>query len=127
MEEASIVQLLVNDEVYMTYRNTSTFDLNIDVDAETEFTVKAYQYGYEYIETHKVLVSYPAWIGAGENYGDVIAEPYKIQVTDTMDDTYDVTFNYTAYLIILVPKHLILGPIKMSDLMFQCKLLTLRR
>ena len=112
--EASIVQLLVNDEVYRTYRNTSTFDLNIDVDAETEFTVKAYQYGYEYIETHKVLVSYPAWIGAGENYDDVVAEPYKIQVTDTMDGTYDVVFNYTAYLIILVPKHLTLGPIKMS-------------
>lgn len=112
--EASIVQLLVNDEVYRTYRNTSTFDLNIDVDAETEFTVKAYQYGYEYTETHKVLVSYPAWIGAGENYDDVVAEPYKIQVTDTMDGTYDVVFNYTAYLIILVPKHLTLGPIKMS-------------
>jgi hypothetical protein len=112
--EASIVQLLVNDEVYMTYRNTSTFDLNIDVDAETEFTVKAYQYGYEYIETHKVLVSYPAWIGAGENYDDVMAEPYKIQVTDTMDGTYNVAFNYTACLIILVPEHLTLGPIKMS-------------
>lgn len=112
--EASIVQLLVNDEVYRTYKNTSTFDLNIDVDAETEFTVKAYQYGYEYIETHKVLVSYPAWIGAGENYDDVVAEPYKIQVTDTMDGTYNIVFNYTAYLVILVPKHLTLGPIKMS-------------
>lgn len=112
--EASIVQLLVNGEVYRTYKNTPTFDLNIDVDAETEFTVKAYQYGYEYIETHKVLISYPAWIGAGENYGNVVAEPYKIQVTDTMDGTYNVVFNNTAYLITLVPKHLTLGPIKMS-------------
>lgn len=112
--EASIVQLLVNDEVYKTYKDIVTFNLNIDVDAETEFTVKAYQYGYEYIESHKVLVSYPAWIGAGENYDDVVAEPYKIQVTDTMDGTYDVVFNYLAYLIILVPKHLTLGPIKMS-------------
>lgn len=112
--EASIVQLLVNDEVYRTYKNTYTFDLNINVDAETEFTVKAYQYGYEYIETHKVLVSYPAWVGAGENYDDVVEEPHKIQVTDTMDGTYNIVFNYTAYLVILVPKHLTLGPIKMS-------------
>ena len=112
--EVSIVQLLVNGEVYRTYKSTSTFDINIDVSTETEFTVKAYQYGYEYTETHKVLVSYPAWIGAGENYGDVVAEPYKIQVTDTMDGTYNIVFNYTAYLVILVPKHLTLGPIKMS-------------
>lgn len=113
--EANVVQVLLNGEVLKTYKKVSSFDLHQEVSKESEFTVKAYQYGYEYEKTHTVLVSYPAWIGAGQTYLDITNDDHKFEVTNTVNGSYNVIFPATSYFIIMVPKSLVLGPITMSS------------
>ena len=112
--KASVVQLFINNELFKTYKDVATLDINKEVSKESLFTLKVSQYGYEYEESHQVLISYPAWIGAGESYDEVIKDANKFEAIDSIDGTYTTTFDKSANLIAVVPKSFIIGPITMS-------------
>lgn len=112
--KASVVQLFINNELFKTYKDVATLDINKEVSEESLFTLKVSQYGYEYEESHQVLISYPAWIGAGESYDEVIKDANKFEAIDSIDGIYTTTFDKSANLIAVVPKSFIIGPITMS-------------
>lgn len=112
--KASVVQLFINNELFKTYKDVATLDINKEVSEESLFTLKVSQYGYEYEESHQVLISYPAWIGAGESYDEVIKDANKFEAIDSIDGIYTTTFDKPANLIAVVPKSFIIGPITMS-------------
>lgn len=112
--KANVIEIYANNELFKTYKDTSKVIFTTEVSEETEFTIKATQYGYTYTEVQKIAMSYPAWIGSGENYTDVIKDNNKHIITETVDGSYSVTFDSTAYLFLIVPKVFVLGPITMS-------------
>lgn len=111
---AGVVKLFVDDELYKTYNKVSSFDISYEVTEETKFTIEVHQYGYTYKEDKRVYVTLPAWIGAGTEYSQVIKEDNKIEVTDSINGNYQVTFTDLAKLILVTPSSIVLGTVSMS-------------
>ena len=111
--DAGVVEVYANNILLRTYRNVSTFDFTTEVSEETTFKVKATQYGYTSEKTAKVLVAYTAYMGSGQLVADVMTDVHAIQIS-TMDGSYNITFSDAAYLFIVVPTSIVVGPVTMS-------------
>lgn len=113
--KARKVELYVNNVLFQTYYNVAKFtSIHTNVRSTTSFKVRATQYGRPYQVEAQVNVVYPAWIGAGNDESEVQVEDNRISVSTEAKGTFDVVFDETSYLYIIVPESIILNPITMS-------------
>lgn len=113
--KAKIVELYVNESLYQTYQDVSEFDVvQSEIDADTTFRVYAEQYGKSYGKEVAVTVTYPAWIGAGTDESAVQTDDNEVAIKTEINDTFDVVFEDTGYLIIIIPDFVVLNPVTMN-------------
>lgn len=113
---AETVELYINDTLTQTYHNIVEFDYTKTINSTTKFKVRAVQYGIAYEKTLSIVVSYPAWIGAGTDDNEVMIDDNQILISDSINDAFDVTFSDTGYLIVILPSSFTLNPVTMNGL-----------
>lgn len=113
--KARTVELYVNNVLFQTYHDVARFNsVHTNVRNTTSFKVRAVQYGKLYQAEAQVNVVYPAWIGAGNDESEVQVEDNRISVSTEVEGTFDVVFDETSYLYIIVPESIVLNPITMN-------------
>lgn len=110
------VDLYANDELLRTYTGVSSFNYSYLASDETDFKVVVLQYGHTIEKIAHLNITYNVWIGSGNQVSDVLTPENLIRVTGTLDNTYEVTFNETAYFYIVVPSDVIVSPVTMNGL-----------
>ena len=95
--------------------NVSAIDYELEgISTTTKFKIIAKQYGEEYEKEIVLPMSYPAWIGAGNDTSDIRNDNCKFNVNNEIKDSYEIEFNSTSYLMITIPWFVILNPITMN-------------
>lgn len=113
--KARTVELYVNNVLFQTYHDVARFNSVLtNVRNTTSFKVRAIQYGKLYQVEAQVNVVYPAWIGAGNDESEVQVEDNRISVSTEVKGTFDVAFDKTSYLYIIVPESIVLNSITMN-------------
>lgn len=111
---AETVELFVNDTLVQTYHNIAEFDYNRTINSTTKFKVRAVQYGTAYEKEINIIVSYPAWVGAGTDDNQVMTDDNQILISESINNAFDVTFSATGNLIIILPASFTLNPVTMN-------------
>lgn len=111
---AETVELFVNDTLVQTYHNIAKFDYNRAINSTTKFKVRAVQYGTAYEKEINIVVSYPAWVGAGTDDNQVMIDDNQILISESINNAFDVTFSATRNLIIILPESFTLNPVTMN-------------